>query len=516
VGFDIDLREVSDTTVACESHAPALADIDGDGAVEVLLGDSVYSATTLDLLWSGGEGEGWFNYGSIGEGTGREGYWNSGYHSFAYDLDGDGTQMELVTGSTVYNSDGSIYCRMTHEGEQTADGYPAVADLVGDDGLPEIVVSGNHWVYLFSGIPNAAGECSLLAANVNRPEADFGMGGLPAHPDCDTTAAAFGGQPTVADFTGDGTLEIGVAGSCWYSVFRYTGTTYLSRLALTQTRDWSSASTGSTVFDFNGDGANEVVFSDEDAVYVWWIDDDAALEPWERMVTLLADTNHKSWTIHEYPLVADVDGDGKAEIVAVNSQLSVDDAPSGHYGIYVLGAADDDWVSARTQWNQHAYYITNVEEDGTISYADPNYDPYTVADFNSFRTQAPGDFGTLNASNLFPTAEGCQEECGPVTVWVQGANNSAFIGAREDLPITVYGVSGSTKTLLDEAPLPWRVGPGELSKAIDFTLESEVWSAYESLLVVIDEPSSASAWGGAKECDEEDNSVEVDLSAFCP
>jgi len=352
---------------------------------------------------------------------------------------------------------------------------------------------------------------------VNLPEADFGMAGLPTHTDCDTTASAFGGQPTVADFTGDGSLEIGVAGSCWYSVFEYTeGSAYLGRLALTQTRDWSSASTGSTVFDFNGDGANEVVFSDEDAVYVWWIDDDPALEPWERMVTLLEDTNHKSWTIHEYPLVADVDGDGKAEILAVNSQLSEGGEPSGHYGIYVLGAADDDWVSARSRWNQHAYYITNVEEDGAIGYAAPNYAPHTVGDFNSFRTQAPGSFGALSAPNLYPVAAGCQEDCGALILWVQGANESAYIGAREDLPITVYGVSGGIETLLADEPLPWRIGPGTLTKAIEITLEGEVWSAFDSLRVEIDEPDATSEWGGAKECDEEDNSVVVDLSDFCP
>ena len=30
---------------------------------------------------------------------------------------------------------------------------------------------------------------------------------------CDTARASFGGQPTIADFTGDGTLEVGVSGS---------------------------------------------------------------------------------------------------------------------------------------------------------------------------------------------------------------------------------------------------------------------------------------------------------------
>ena len=93
----------------------------------------------------------------------------------------------------------------------------------------------------------------------------------------------------------------------------------LSRYALTQTRDWSSASTGSTVFDFNGDGAAEIVFADEDALYVWGVDTASWLDPWERLYDNLTDSNHRSWTIHEYPVVADVDGDGKSEIVVMNS-----------------------------------------------------------------------------------------------------------------------------------------------------------------------------------------------------
>ena len=243
-----------------------------------------------------------------------------------------------------------------------------------------------------------------------------------------------------------------VFGACWYSVFEYDGSGLLNRLAMAETRDWSSASTGATVFDFNGDGANEVVFSDEDAVYVWLIDDSHGLEPWERMVTLLEDTNHKSWTIHEYPLVADVDGDGKAEILAVNSHLEASDgSASEHYGLYVLGSADDDWVSARTQWNQHAYYVTNIEDDGEVGYGAPNYPEY-----NSFRTQAPGSFGSFAASNVYPIASACQTECGDLSVWVQGGNSSAFIGAREDLLVRIYGVDGGDLELLDEDLLPWR------------------------------------------------------------
>jgi hypothetical protein len=513
----INLEAVSDQAISCESHAPAVADLEDDGQPEIILGNRVYDASSLSVLWTGTSGAGWFNDDAYGVSTENPGYWNSGYHSFAYDMDGDGTDLEVVAGNTVYNSDGSIYCTLRQDGELTADGYPAVADVIGDDGQPEIVISGNHFVAIFEGSPDSDDHCNLIAFNVNKPEDDFFVADdLPAHPDCDEDRPAFGGQPTVADFTGDGSLEIGVAGSCWYSIYEYNGTGILDRLALTPTRDWSSASTGATVFDFNGDGAQEVVFSDEEAVYVWWVDASHGLEPWERMVTLLEDTNHKSWTIHEYPLVADVDGDGKAEIIVVNSHLqNPDGTPTEHYGIYVMGAANDDWVSARSQWNQHAYYITNIHEDGTVGYAPPNFAPETAADYNSFRSQAPGDFGALAAPNIFPVVTACQDECGALTVWVQGANESEFIGAREDLSITLYGVNGPTLTAIDEKPLPWRIEAGKLTKAIDFILEPDEWTTYESLKIRIDEPDGTSEWGGAHECDEDDNSTTVSLDSFC-
>ena len=123
---------------------------------------------------------------------------------------------------------------------------------------------------------------------------------LPAHPDCDTSRKSFGGPPTIADFNGDGSREVGVAGACWFTIYDVSSSG-LQYYALTQTRDWSSASTGSTVFDFNGDGTDEVVFSDEDAVYVWQIDSAGGLRPWERVDEVLFDDNHKSWTIHETP-----------------------------------------------------------------------------------------------------------------------------------------------------------------------------------------------------------------------
>jgi hypothetical protein len=506
-GLALDRVYTADS-IPCESHAPALADIDIDGNVEIILGNAVYSNTlglTFDIA---AEGDGWYNSDRYG----AEGYWNSGYHSFAYDMDGDG-DMEIVAGSHVYNNDGTEYCELAYYsgGWQTAmDGYPAVADILGNDGDPEIVITGNQYVTLYRGVPNSSGYCQAVSTISNDPYGD-GLS-LPTHPEgCDTTRRSFGGQPTIADFDGDGRPDVGVAGACWYTVYTALSGS-LERYAMTPTKDWSSASTGSTVFDFNGDGAAEVVFSDENAVYVWGVDTSSGLDPWERFETLLEDDNHKSWTIHEYPLVADVDGDGKAEIVAVNGPNPDN---RDNYGIYVLGAADDDWVSARAVWNQHAYYVTNVYDDGSVGYGAPNYSPYTANDFNSFRQQAPGTFGAKAASNVMLEVDSCQADCGyDVEITVQVGNEGAYITAPGGLVLNLYGWSGGSRTLLDSTTVPSDVAPGELTGAMVFTRTD--WADWDQYEVVVDDPEgTASSWGAAKECDEGDNAEVISTAGFC-
>jgi hypothetical protein len=505
----------------CAAHGPALADIDDDGQIEVILGFNVLSGDGLTLEWSrsttsSSNGRGWwsaFREGAVG-------YWNSGYHSFPYDMDADGRFMEVVAGKHVYTHDGDIWCELgRYEGGTwvtARDGYPAVADLLGTDGRPEIVLTGNEDVAVFDGTP-VGGRCEEIARLPNDPTLDPTVpAGLPAHPNCDPTRRSFGGQPTVADFDGDGDKEIAVAGACWYSVFHFDESDgdRFARYALAQTKDWSSASTGSTVFDFNGDDRAEVVFSDEEALYVWGVNRAAGLAPWERLDPyLIDDQNHKSWTIHEYPLVADVDGDGKAEILVSNSFLP--ESP-GAYGLYALGAADDDWVSARQVWNQHAYHVTNVGDDGSLGYAAPNFGRLATSPLNNFRNQAPGRFGALKAPNLYVTAEPpCQEGCGDIEVRVQVANEGAFITVDPATEVSLYGVSGGSRTWIDSQELGLSLGPGELSPGIVFDVSG--WDAYDHLIAVVDDPErSASGWGTAKECDETDNEVRIELTDICP
>jgi hypothetical protein len=125
------------------------------------------------------------------------------------------------------------------------------------------------------------------------------------------------------------------------------------------------------VFDFDGDGRSEVVYTDESSVHVF------AGEDGSDRFTLA----HRSATGLENPVVADVDADGHTEIVAVGQQL-----PS----IEVFRDVDRNWVASRAIWNQHAYHVTNVNDDGTIPRTSAAMTNWTTPGLNNFRQNVQG------------------------------------------------------------------------------------------------------------------------------
>ncbi|MEM9419250.1 MAG: RHS repeat-associated core domain-containing protein [Planctomycetota bacterium] len=202
------------------------------------------------------------------------------------------------------------------------------------------------------------------------------------------------GPPLIADVDGDGLPEIGLAGFDRYSILEHDGT--VKRQIAVIEDGGSVGSTGSTAFDFEGDGRVEIVYFDSEYLYVW---------DGETGRNKLLDNGlpyaHGSDTATEFPIVADVDGDGQAEIVAVSSdQRNVRNTPPG---LYIIGDADNSWVNARSIWNQHAYNITNVNDDGSIPASPtlPWLDP--AINFNGFRANQPGNNDRATAPDLIPS-----------------------------------------------------------------------------------------------------------------
>ncbi|MDP2315426.1 MAG: VCBS repeat-containing protein [Pseudomonadota bacterium] len=396
------------------SDNPSISDMDGDGRPEIIVGAAILDASGRIV----GRGE----YGMGG--VNNE---NVGTTSFAVDLDGDGEQ-EVVTGNAVYSRDGTALWYNRQD-----DGYPAVGNFDSDDD-GEIVVSSGGRVRLQDS------DGTVLCSN-RIPGAD---------------SAYYGGPPTVADFDGDGDADFALAAGSRYSVF--ASDCSVTWQAVTQ--DGSSGNTGSSVFDFEGDGIAEAVYADETRLWSFAGPDGAVK---------LESTEHSNATWLEYPAIADVDADGQAEIVVANTASYSGGA--SFYGITVFGDADGSWRSGRRIWNQHAYHITNVDDDGGIPRnADRNWLSY-----NNFRSGdiGAGGVGYSGPDLVVEVEDVCIDECdeGRLTVWVT-VGNAGFEDVSTDVNLKLIGVlDDGSEVLLDNLTVTDTVTAGTRLAAFQTVLD---------------------------------------------
>ncbi len=340
---------------------PSIADLDQDGAPEVIVESQILDGAT------GAPKVAAFSPANTG-------------NVVVSDLDGDGL-LDVVGPDRAYHGDGTQIATTGVAGR-----YVAIGDL-DKDGVPEVAVSDyqNHRLIVWHLDAAAPGGVAVLRQSID-------INGALDPNLCAVGAAGNthgGGPPTVADFNGDGFPDVALAGGVGYAVF--DGTKLMDPavpdaqtfLWIKQTQDCSSAATGSSVFDFDGDGKAEVVYGDELKLHVY----DGATG------SDLFETCNTNGTLFEYPLVADVDNDGQADIVVVsNSYSGFNCAGTKTSGVRIFGDANGNWVRTRRVWNEHAYHVTNVEEDGTIPAVElPNY---TQPKLDNFRqnVQPLGEF----------------------------------------------------------------------------------------------------------------------------
>lgn len=453
MSHDGDLKwYTSELLFGCGGHAPAIADLDADGKPEVLVGPYI-----LDGLTGALEGQG----GAFGA---YSAYAEMGYMSFAADLDADGIQ-EVVAGRSLLDHHGNEICTIDAAYD---DGFPAVADLDGD-GLGEFLVVGNGRVRLFEH------DCSF------KTEWPLAGGGN-------------GGPPTIGDFDGDALPEIGIAGATVYSVYEPDGTLLWSQ----SVTDTSSHATGSSVFDFDGDGQAEVVYADEVSLWVY----DGATG-----TVRLQDALHTSRTLHEYPVIADVDADGHAEIIIPNGGGH---HGSQHGGLYVLGSADDSWRPNREVWNQHAYSITNINDDLSI----PSPAVANWPTWNSFRS---GDIDPISGRLMVDArpvlSDTCARECrqGILGIAYQ-VGNHGLADMRAEVPVTVYAVDGEQRHRLETVWTEHTTPTGWSSDG--FVLRIDLADLPDRAIeIVVDDDGTGG--GVVTECHEDNNARVYDLSSVC-
>ncbi len=312
----------------CSTGGPAIADLNGDGLPEVITQDSVLTHDGAVLCR----------------------YPAGSRVPVAADIDLDGDTQEILSGRGAYRAvaDANGECEVIWE--LAAGGYPAVANFDADP-YPEIVMPVNGQLVLLN---HDGTEAWSVPIPLDMPRINDIYGIDDCAGSSSKACRPGGGPPTIADFDGDGQPEIGLAARWYYLVYESDG----GILWAHKTQDYSSAVTGSSVFDFEADGRAEVVYNDELFLRVYKggggsgdADGDGFTD-----ADILIEIPNPSGTLLEYPLVVDVDADGRAEIVLAANNYAF----AGFTGLRVFGDALDNWVGTRHIWNQHSYHVTNI------------------------------------------------------------------------------------------------------------------------------------------------------------
>jgi hypothetical protein len=442
--------------VALNSATVAVADLEGDGKAEVIVAGAVFDGATGKLRFDSGDAY----FGANG---------SYGAVSIVADVDGVMPQ-EIVSGRKALRADGTVLWD-----NKLADGYPAIADFEGD-GLPELVVVSNGTVRVQNAL---TGE---VLAQVAMP----GQGA--------------GGPPTIADFDADGVPEIASANGSAYGVFEYDAAAQNKLTVKWQktTQDLSSNRTGSSVFDFQGDGAAEVVYNDECYFRVYAGQDG----------TVLYEEKNPSATIHEYPVVVDVDADNNTEVVLVANDASVScpyGAAGGRHGVYVYGDAGDNWVRTRRIWNQHAYHITNINADGTLP-APESASWVKPAGLNNYRQSNQGA-GVFNAPDLKVSLEASLANCPLEVVLRAFVQNKGTLGVPPGVKVRFYRGSNASGTFIGEAVTQKALLPGQYELV---TVPYAVQAGDLTMSFYVEVDKNDMGQGSVNECLEDNNAAKLD------
>lgn len=505
------LWTVDDANMGFATH-PALGDIDGDGRPEIVTireHESSLIGAVGDYTLVAYDAEGatlWESEHFVGD--------DFDYASSVTlaDMDHDG-EVEIVAGRVILRPDGStrgvgLYGRGTYGtvalGTWTPDesGLTAIADL-NLDGQDEIIVGDAMYDANGDAIwhDSSADDAYVAPLNLDAdPEGEFiAVTGNTVRA-VDTDGAVIWGPtmipsanivspPAVDDLDGDGKPEVVVAGgNKLVALNAEDGSTLWSARVTDET-----GASGASIFDFEGDGVPEVVYIDEIEMAAY----DGATGALK-----FYSSEHASDTMFDYPTIADVDADGQAEILVGHVGLE--------YAISIYGDLDESWAPARMVWNQHAYGITNINDDLSIpTTATPNFSAY-----NSWHSALDENTSMGQVVDLEPEIlDVCTDDCDDGVLRVAGrvlnrSEREIPAGVMVSLYLDIGGASALAATVATTAPIP----SGMSGEALEFEVSASLSRGATGVWLSVDDDGEGR--GEITECTEANNAV-VWRGALC-
>jgi len=471
-----------------ESHpymATAIADTTGDGSLEIVAHLGQFNVVPVLLDHTGTRQ--WTAHTSSDA-------WSFCIPLIA-DLEGDG-RLELLTGDKVYDLDtGAILATFPWVNNEQS--IPAIGDI-DLDGYQEFVRHGcvfDHEYQLRWCVEDweqSFVSSSALLQHDSDPEAEVlflsdrmrvldADGAVLVDVDLVADDEVNVSAPSIADFDGDGQVEIALALRANLQLRELDGTLRWSRELV----DPSNGLLGFVGFDFDTDGAHELVVTDTENLYI--IDGSTG-------AILFTETRHRTGTILDHPLVVDVDADGAAEIVLASWHPDEDDV-----SLRVFGHVDNAWPSTGTHWPSYDFQVTNIREDGSLC----TEQPYPWQEWNMYRARpAAGGPRPNHTIVLNDACGGTCKDAGFIEVSFQVGNDgirAALAGAE----VSLYRVNGDQRVLLDQTTTASELAPGTLGASQTLRASvSDVRGATLQLEVVGDPLRP--------ECDGEDDVVSFD------
>jgi hypothetical protein len=147
-----------------------------------------------------------------------------------------------------------------------------------------------------------------------------------------------------------------------------------------------------------------------------------------------------SGTALEMPVVADVDGDGHADLVVPSDASPSCPVPEGQTGqqhgastegVFVMRDPMNRWMGSRPLWNEHTYHITNINDNLTV----PRVETANWLGWNNYRQNVQGAAGNSTPEPDFTAAATAPVDNGGMDckqserLWAQLCNRGAGTAA---------------------------------------------------------------------------------------